>query len=149
MNSNEKKVTFYIPGEPFGKQRPKFSRAGGFVRSYTQKETVSYENLVKTEYAWQCGEARFQDDAEVLAVINAFFSIPKSVSKKTRADMLAGRVRPTKRPDCDNIAKVILDGLNGIAYRDDAQVVSAAVSKHYGETPRVEVTLYRLGEEET
>lgn len=139
------KVTFQIPGEPFGKQRPKFSTAGGFARSYTPKETVSYENLVKMEYERQCGGKMAPGDEEVLAVINAFFSIPKSVSKKKRADMLEGKIRPTKRPDCDNIAKIILDALNGMAYRDDAQVVSAVVGKHYGETPHVEVQLFVLG----
>ena len=56
--------------------------------------------------------------------------------------MLNGELRPTKKPDCDNIAKVILDALNGIAYHDDSQVVELVVHKHYAETTRVNVTLW-------
>lgn len=55
--------------------------------------------------------------------------------------MLAGIIRPTIKPDVDNIAKVILDSLNGLAYKDDKQIVFCAISKWYGENPRVEVIL--------
>ena len=41
----------------------------------------------------------------------------------------------------DNIAKAILDSLNGIAYKDDSQIVSMVVSKKYSNRPRVEITL--------
>ena len=43
-------IRFVVPGQPFGKQRPKFSRAGQYVKTYTPGETVSYENLVKVMY---------------------------------------------------------------------------------------------------
>lgn len=50
MNEDMKQIRFTIPGKPFGKQRPKFSRAGAYVKTYTPKETTSYENLVKLFY---------------------------------------------------------------------------------------------------
>ncbi len=74
------KVRFTVPGEPFGKQRPKFSTAHGFGRAYTPSKTVSYENLVKTVYTDECG-IRFPDE-ELAVDIQAYFSIPKSASKK-------------------------------------------------------------------
>lgn len=40
--------------------------------------------------------------------------------------------RPSKKPDVDNIIKIVLDGLNGIAYDDDKQVVYASCKKMYG-----------------
>ena len=50
MDEDMKQIRFTIPGQPFGKQRPKFSRAGAHVKTYTPKETTSYENLVKLFY---------------------------------------------------------------------------------------------------
>ena len=55
--------------------------------------------------------------------------------------MLLGIIRPTIKPDVDNIAKVILDSLNGLAYKDDKQIVFCIISKWYGENPKVEVIL--------
>ena len=52
----------------------------------------------------------------------------------------------TKKIDCDNLAKIILDSLNGIAYKDDAQVCELLVSKYYGDEPRVEVKLYEINQ---
>lgn len=141
------RITFTIPGAPFGKQRPKFSTRGGFAKAYTPKETVSYENLVKLEYERQCAGQKFADDAEIMAEITAYFPIPKSASKKAREAMDAGSIRPTKKPDCDNIAKTILDALNNIAYTDDKQIVLLQVGKFYREEPCVIVCLLGRGEE--
>ena len=52
-----------------------------------------------------------------------------------------GKERPTRKPDFDNIGKIICDALNGIAYRDDAQIVDALVRKFYSDTPRVIVEI--------
>lgn len=119
-------VTFTVVGRPCGKGRPKFSRQGDFVRTYTPEKTVEYENLVRL--AWvQSGGEKLQ--GVISATINCYFPIPKSVSKKKRVAM-DGEFY-TKKPDCDNIAKVILDALNGIAYDDDSQVASLRVKKLY------------------
>ena len=69
--------------------------------------------------------------------IKVYFDIPKSISKAKKAEMLLNSIRPTKKPDCDNIAKAVLDSLNGIAYKDDKQVVFLTVEKFYGDTPKV------------
>ena len=58
--------------------------------------------------------------------------------------MLAGDIRPVKRPDWDNIGKIITDALNEVAYHDDAQIVEAIVEKYYSDNPRVEVTIKEL-----
>lgn len=134
------KVKFTIYGEPQGKGRPRFSTVCGHVKTRTPDETVFYENLVKTEYRNQAG-VRFADDAMLDVRVTAYYTMPKSVSKKKRQAMLDRRIRPTKKPDFDNIGKVICDSLNGIAYRDDAQIVDAQVRKFFGEDPRVVVTI--------
>lgn len=137
------RAKFCIHGEPQGKGRPRFSTVCGHAKPRTPDETVLYENLVKTEYRQQSG-VRFPDDAMLDVRIFAYYSIPKSVSKKKRQAMLDKRIRPTKKPDFDNIGKVICDSLNGIAYRDDAQVVDSMVRKFYGETPKVVVTIEEI-----
>ena len=66
--------------------------------------------------------------------------------KQVKELMKENKIRPTKKPDFDNISKVIADSLNGIAYKDDAQIVSAIFQKYYSDEPRVEVTITKIGE---
>lgn len=77
--------------------------------------------------------------------IRAYLPIPKSLSKAKRAAAILGDLRPTVRPDCDNFGKLALDALNTIAWRDDAQVVSLLVTKHYSERPRLDLTASEIG----
>lgn len=141
------KAKFSIIGEPQGKGRPRFSTVAGHVHTRTPEQTVLYENLVKTEYRRQSGR-KFPEDAMLDVRIFAYYAIPKSVSKKKRQMMLDHKIRPTKKPDFDNIGKVICDSLNGIAYRDDAQIVDSMVRKFYGETPMVVVSISEIGGED-
>lgn len=131
-------VSFTVPGEPKGKGRPRMGK--GFA--YTPKDTVNYENWVKTCFLNQriIGDNSVIE-GEIMATIHCYYSIPKSTSKKKRELMILDKIRPTKKPDLDNIAKIILDSLNGIAYKDDSQVVGLNISKYYSENPRVEVIL--------
>ncbi len=135
------KVLFEILGEPKGKGRPKFRRAGNHVKTYTPDETASYENLVKLEYQSQCGKFRFGDNECLDMRIYAFYGVPKSVSNKKRQLMLSERIRPAKKPDMDNVVKIIADSLNGVAYKDDKQIVDTMVRKFYSDIPRVVVTI--------
>jgi len=75
----------------------------------------------------------------VSVILLAFFGVPASWSKKKREMALAGKEYPTKI-DIDNIAKAVFDGLNGVLWLDDRQVVRATLSKQYSEIP--EVRLY-------
>lgn len=128
-------LNFIIPGEPKGKGRPRLGRSG---HAYTPHETAAYENLVK-----MCFRGKHPDhvpiasDIPVECTILAFYGIPKSVSKKKHSQMLDDVIRPLKKPDADNIIKIICDALNGIAYHDDAQIVKVTFIKAYDDTPRV------------
>ena len=135
-------LKFTIPGEPTGKARPKFSTFGGHVRAITPKKTVSYENFVKLAYSQAYpGRVPFEKDVPLLVTIKAYYKMPASVSKKRREAMLEDKIRPTKKPDADNLAKAVLDALNGIAYYDDSQIVTLTVDKLYSDAPRVEVEI--------
>ena len=86
----------------------------------------------------------FPDDAMLDVRIIAYFDIPKSVSKKKRQAMLDKKIRPTKKPDSDNLAKSICDACNKVAYRDDASIVDLQVRKFYSKQPRVEVIIRQI-----
>ncbi len=130
-DTSAKVYTLEILGKPMGKQRPKFGK--GFT--YTPKETVAYENYIKFSFQQKYGQPNLKGQIKV--DIKVYFDIPKSTSKRKRAEMLSNIIRPVKIPDCDNIAKIILDSLNGIAYKDDKQVVFLTVEKFYSDNPRV------------
>lgn len=142
------RVKFEVPGEPQGKGRPRFRRAGNYVSTYTPEKTAVYENLVKLEYERQCSGIRFEDGKQLKMMIEAYYGIPKSTSKKKLGLMLSGEIRPVKKPDMDNVIKIIADSLNGIAYKDDTQIVEAVIRKSYSETPMVRVVIsdYPTGE---
>ena len=140
-----KKIKFTILGNPSGKGRPRFSARTGLA--HTPGNTVIYENLVRTEYRIQCNGFMFDEDAMLDMRILAFYEMPKSTSKKKRELMLNGMLWPTKKPDMDNVVKVIADSLNKVAYRDDTQIVDCQCRKFYSDTPRVEVIISQVGPE--
>lgn len=148
-----KLINFIIVGEPMGKGRPRFSTRNGYVRTHTPKETMNYETKVVFSYKERNKGMAFEPNEMIRAKIVAYFLIPKGhyrFHKKTNTTdldtkgqaMLEGKILPTKKPDCDNIAKIILDALNGIAYHDDSQVVELTVEKRYSENARVYVELW-------
>lgn len=138
-------VKFTVLGEPKGKGRPRFVPQTG--RAITPKDTVNYETLVRMEYMAQCEGFRFPDKSMLDMRILAFYSIPKSATKKNRELMIKKILRPTKKPDMDNVVKIIADSLNQVAYRDDTQIVDCQCRKFYSETPRVEVIIQEIQED--
>ena len=137
--------TFFIPGEPVAKGRPRASSIGGKPRLYTPTKTQTYENLVRMA----CVNIVSRPVSGACRVeITAVLPVPMSWSKKRAAAAISGDERPTKRPDLDNFVKSILDGMNGVAFADDSQVVEIAASKRYGDKPGVWVSLTALGEQQ-
>lgn len=130
-------MRFVIPGRAQGKGRPRFARVGQHVRTYTDDKTARYENLVALA-AREAGCVPL--DGPVALRISVEAVPPESWSKKRRAAALEGAERPRK-PDLDNCAKAIMDGLNGVAYRDDVQVGVLVVTKRYAATDCVIVTV--------
>ncbi len=129
-------INFIIPGQPVGKARPRVTKWG----TYTPKKSKEYEKKVIACF-YDAGGSNLGDEAVIEIDIKAIFAIPKNTSKKKKALMLEGEIRPCKKPDFDNIAKSVCDALNSHAYEDDKQIIKAAVEKAYGEEPRVEVTI--------
>lgn len=137
----ENTLEFTVWGVPFAKQRPRHNRNSGVT--YTPAATKEHEREIAAEFLRQCRRS-LPTGSAVKLTVSAFMPIPKSTAKKRRELMLAGVIRPTVKPDWDNIGKLVADALNGIAYDDDKCVVEAVVTKAYAEQPRVEITLERI-----
>lgn len=136
-------VKFTVLGEPVGKGRPKFDTRGPYVRAYTPKKTASYETLVRMEYEAQCHGCFFPKSEALGIKITVYKSSPASTGKRKLAQMLEHIIRPGKKPDWDNIGKIVCDALNGVAWYDDAQIVDGRVIKLYAEQPHVDVEIWQ------
>lgn len=134
-------IQFTIKGEIKTKQRPRATVIGGHARVYSSKDTIMYENYVKSEYQRQC--AYYLGTEPLKATITAYF-LPSNELAKYGQDVKY--VACMKNKDLDNIAKTILDALNGIAYEDDKQIVELHCEKYYtpGNTEYVEVKIETL-----
>lgn len=138
-------IIIRIPGEPKGKGRAR-SRyiqphgRPGFVVNYTPTATRSYEGEIKF-FAQQEMKGSAPIEATPLKVsVDAIFSVPQSWSNKKRERALCGLIRPTGKPDADNILKT-LDSLNKVVWRDDSQIVDARIRKLYGVIPALVITI--------
>ena len=113
-------IDLVIHGKPVGKARPRFSRRGNKVVTFTPRETQIYEQNIKAlAQVAMLGKAMLEGPVKV--TITAYFSH----KKKTGWHI--------SRPDIDNVVKAVLDGLNGVVFADDAVVAQLVASKHYGE----------------
>ena len=136
-------IYFKVDGEPVGKGRPKFSSRGGYVKAYTPKRTHDYEEEIKFAFmSSTCEKLPVYGKGVPLKVeMIMAFPIPKSFSKKKQEQARLGLIAPTRKPDADNVIKQ-LDALNGLAFYDDAQIVSITAEKIYAEEPYLEVRIH-------
>lgn len=126
------RYAFLAYGSVTPKQRPRFRRKTG--TAYTPASTINFEASVRSyaqKYLADHGSLPMEGACEVYITINK--AVPDSTSKKKRMEMLQGLIPVTTKPDVDNVAKSILDALNGVWYKDDRQVVKLTVEKRYSE----------------
>lgn len=135
-------IYFTVPGDPRGKGRPRFAARGSFVTAYTDAKTLAYEAAIADAGAKAMGE-RPALETPVSLRIECHMGVPKSWGKKAREEALAGYAVPGK-PDLDNVAKAVMDALNGVLYADDKQVCVLRISKQYTLEPRIEIYAYEV-----
>ena len=127
---------FVVPGDPVGKGRPRFSRHG---HAFTPHKTATAESVVA-----MCARLEFGDQAPtekpVTVQIEARFAVPASASNKKRLFLLGQAC--TKRPDADNVAKLVCDALNGVIWKDDAQICGLEVWKTWAEHGSLTVRVF-------
>lgn len=137
-------MRLFIPGAPVGKGRPRFAKRGAHVVAYTPQKTAEYERLIKTLYNEKYGKPEFAEDDALSVEITAYTPIPTSFSKAKKRDAAAAIIRPTKKPDIDNILKAVMDALNGLAYADDKQIVAVKAIKIYSAHPGVDIKIEKI-----
>ncbi|WGR67831.1 MULTISPECIES: RusA family crossover junction endodeoxyribonuclease [unclassified Bradyrhizobium] len=133
-------ITITLPGAPQGKGRARAFLRGGKIGHYTPQKTRSYESLIFGA-AVDVMRDRPPFDEAVQFTLRAIYPVPASWSERKRQKALAGEIRPAKKPDLDNVAKAWNDALNGVVYRDDAQIVLMWIEKRYGPQPLVVCTI--------
>ena len=132
-------VVFEVPGKPQGKGRPRATVIAGKAHMYTPGPTASYENKIMLCYQQHHAGVRFA--APIALQVNAYFAVPKSYPKKKAELCIRNILRPTCKPDMDNIVKAVADALNGVAYHDDSGIVEIRVAKRYGSPERIVVQI--------
>lgn len=137
-------VEFIVNSEPKGKARARTVRNPhtNKVHSYTPKGTVTYERLIRDSYIASGGKYFGEKPLEI--AIEAYYGIPKSYTKKEREAIMRGELKPTKKPDCDNIIKMVCDALNEVAYKDDKQVICVSCNKYYSNTGYLHITIKEI-----
>lgn len=126
-------VSFWVPGPPQGKGRPRAAVIAGKPRLYTPPDTAAYERLIAIQ-AKRAMEGRQIFDEAMRVDIGINHAIPASWSRKKKQEAMADIIRPTVKPDIDNVIKVIFDAMNGIVWRDDVLVSDLSVSRMYAWT---------------
>lgn len=127
------RVTIRVPVF-MGKARPRVVRSrSGATHSYTPRATAEAEALVREAYeASVPGPYPTFPDGPVRVRVDCMRPLPKSRPKRVEWE------HDVYKPDADNIAKLVLDALNGVAWGDDAQVVDLSVAKCCRERGRSE-----------
>ena len=139
-------IQFIVPGQPVGKGRAKAARRGKFITMYTPQKTVNYEGLV-AHAAHVAMNGRDLVTGACSVELDIRVMIPESWSNKRKTLAVNGALAPTKKPDIDNVEKGIFDGMNGVVWKDDVQVVQVTKRKRYAETPGVVVIVRELDKE--
>lgn len=136
-------LTFSMSGTPRAKGRPRTTVRGGFATVYTDAKTKKYEASV-ADLSRKAMREKPPISGAISVSLRFRMPIPKSETKPVKAAMAAGEVPHTSKPDIDNLQKAILDGMNGIVFVDDSQIVRSFTTKVYSETPGVDVRVEAL-----
>lgn len=133
-------ISFNVPGNPIAKGRARSFLKNGVIRHFTPEKTVRYEQHISAACMKAMGGLS-PIIGEVSLDIVVHMPIPKSWAKKKKELALSGAVPHLSKPDLSNIIKAIEDGMNGIAFCDDSQIIRLSARKCYSDDPRVVVTV--------
>ena len=131
-------VTFKVDGVPVPKGRARYVRRGNHISTYTPEKTRTYETLIK-DAARQAMGASEPLETPVSLYLYIRVPIPASATKKRLQAIADGSEKPTKKPDASNVLKSVEDGMNGVVYKDDSQIVNIHVTKVYSSEPGVDI----------
>ena len=134
-------VKLVIYGEPIPQGRPRFTRTG---HAYDPQRSQNYKQLVRfwvTQHLKKIDGWKPHENA-LCVDLTFFLGIPSSWSKKKRIQAIQGEIRPTKKPDTDNLCKSVIDSCNGLLWVDDSIITDLTARKRYtGDLARVEIEI--------
>jgi len=142
-----KELTVTIPGEPISQGRPRFSTHGGFPRAYDPKKSKEGKQSVRF-FVSKAMEEQGLDTltGPIMMQVQFGIKLPKSQERKRTPRLRVWRV---KKPDLDNLIKLVKDGCSGIAFLDDNQIVKVSAEKiqcAQGEAPFTKIRFKELEE---
>ena len=142
----EQELGFVISGEPTAQGRPRFSRQGNFVRAYDPKKSKDAKQTVRYFATQAMNESELDRPLEGPLIFKAQFGIgmPKSEARKR---IPRPRIWRTKKPDLDNLLKLVKDACSSVVYLDDNQIVRVVAEKiqcAQGEAPFTKVLFREL-----
>lgn len=140
--TDSSEIMITVNGTPTGKGRPRFNPKSGHAMT-PHKTRVAEARVIA---AWQALGCPRLDDGPIVLTVDMALARPGS-HWKVSGDLSAAGQRslwPTKKPDADNVLKLLMDSLNGAAYKDDAQVVHAWIVKRWCNAGEREHTVIRL-----
>lgn len=123
---------------PQAQARPRATRMGKGIRLYDPKKTADFKKQLRL-----LAQAEHVEPLQDALSVEIWFyrAVQKSISKKEHFRRTTGQVRPTVKPDIDNLCKATLDSFNGILWKDDSQIVDLNLHKLYSDNPRIEIKL--------
>lgn len=139
-------VEFKVIGEIKTKQRPRAAMIGGHARIYTPKDTLYYENYIKAMYQEKYQDFNFGNKPIALTV-KCYFKANQEMAKHTNQTTIMDIPCKTHK-DLDNIAKTVMDALNGVAFYDDKQITDLRAFKEYTlDSERLEISIFSTQDE--
>lgn len=139
-------IRIEVPGPAVAQGRPRATAALGHVRLYDPPKSHAYKELVKG-FARQAMGQRLPTKRAVACHLWIYRPIQQSESKHRRDLKASGFIRPTVKPDVDNVFKSVTDACTGIVWHDDNQIVEAHIVKRYSDRPRVVLEVEEFEEE--
>lgn len=126
-------ISLIVPGKPRGKGRPKFARRGQAVVTYTDEQTVSMEETIRAIWR-ETGAQRLPDGEALELTVRVTHERPQNHFRKNGQLSKKGHESPipTRKPDGDNVFKLVADALNGLAYKDDSQIAYWDLKAQWG-----------------
>lgn len=129
---------FEVEGNIVGKQRPRVNMYTGNV--YTPNKTKDYEEWIKQSFFLKYPKFEILENRVSIEII-AYLRIPKNTSKVKTNEMLENKISPLKKPDIDNIGKIVLDALNKYVIKDDIQISKINIEKKYSEEEKLYIKI--------
>ena len=136
------KIKLNIDIKPMAKQSFRTTRSG---QKYLDPSVIKYRKAIRN---MAIAQMRNQKAEKIEGAVNMnivyAFRRPQSLSKKERNEIDGGKTVPkTTKPDIDNLTKAILDALNGIVWKDDAQVAQINIQKIWSAKDQIEIEIWK------